>query len=74
MEREKLLVEIIKIKLLFFSAIVGGSFGYLLTSNSFFVNLILLVVLLIGVIGVIKALYSLGEIYKKLKENDERSI
>jgi len=73
-EREKLLVEIIKIKLLFFSAIVGGSFGYLLKSGNYFINLILLVVLLIGVIGVVKALYNLGEIYKKLKENNERSI
>jgi len=73
-EREKLLVEIIKIKLLFFSAIVGGSFGYLLKSDNYFINSILLVVLLIGVVGVVKALYDLGEIYKKLKENDERSI
>ena len=38
MDKEKLLVDILKIKLLFFSALVGGSFGYLLKSSNFYIG------------------------------------
>ena len=68
MEREKLLIEIIKIRLLFFSAVVGGSFAYLVTNNSFLVDFILVITLLVGVIGVVKSLYELGSLYKTLKD------
>ncbi len=68
MEREKLLIEIIKIRLLFFSAVVGGSFGYLITNNNFVIGFILIVTLLVGVIGVVKSLYDLGGLYKVLKD------
>jgi len=63
----------LKVKLLFFSAVVGGSFGYLLKSNNFLIDIVLLVMLLIGAAGVTKSLYNLGEIYKKLKEENERN-
>ena len=69
MEREKLLIDILKVKLLFFSAVVGGSFGYLLKSDNFLIDVILLVMLLIGAAGVTKSLYNLGKIYKILKDN-----
>ena len=69
MEREKLLIEIIKIRLLFFSAVVGGSFGYLVTSDNFLIGSVLIITLLIGVIGVVKSLYELGSLYKSLKDN-----
>jgi len=56
-EREKLLIDILKIKLLFFSAIVGGSFGYLLKVNNFFYLIILYFLIFSGVVGVINSLY-----------------
>ena len=68
MEKEKLLLEILKVKLLFFSAVVGGSFGYLLKVENYLINILLLSMLTTGVIGVIKSLYGLGEIYKSLKD------
>ena len=71
MEKEKLLVDIIKIRLLFFAAVVGGSFGYLLKNNNYLVGVILILTLFIGVIGVIKSLYELGVIYKKLRDSNE---
>ena len=71
MEKEKLLVDIIKIRLLFFSAVVGGSFGYLLKNNNYVVGVILIFTLFAGVIGVVKALYELGVIYKKLRDSNE---
>jgi len=71
MEKYKLQIEILKVKLLFFSALVGGSFGYILKNNSFIVNLVLIIILFIGVAGVIKPLYNLGKIYKELKDKNE---
>jgi len=54
--------------LLFFSAVVGGSFGYLITNNNFVIGFILIITLLVGVIGVVKSLYDLGGLYKVLKD------
>ena len=73
MEREKLLVEIIKIRLLFFSAVVGGSFGYFVKVENFLIGILLSILMVLGSIGIIKSLYNLGDIYKELKENNERN-
>ena len=72
MEREKLLIEILKIKLLFFSALVGGSFGYFVKIKSIFISVLLIILMSLGIIGIIKTLHNLGEIYKFLKEVNER--
>jgi len=71
-EREKLLIEILKIKLLFFSALVGGSFGYFVKIKSIFISVLLIILMSLGIIGIIKTLHNLGEIYKFLKEVNER--
>jgi len=71
-EREKLLIEILKIKLLFFSTVVGGSFGYFLKVESVLISSLLIILMSLGTIGIIKTLYNLGEIYKSLKGNNER--
>ncbi|WP_457564527.1 hypothetical protein [Caminibacter sp.] len=68
MESYKLQIEILKIKLLFFSALVGGSFGYFLKVNEYFIAVLLIVLMTIGTLGIIKSLYNLGEIHKKLKD------
>ena len=73
MEREKLLIEIIKIRLLFFSAVVGGSFGYFVKVENFLIGILLSILMVLGSIGIIKSLYNLGDIYKELKENNERN-
>ena len=73
MEREKLLIDILKVKLLFFSAVVGGSFGYFFKVDSLFISDLLVILILLGGIGIIKSLHNLGEIYKKLKEENERN-
>ena len=73
MEREKLLIEIIKIRLLFFSAVVGGSFGYFVKVDNFLIGILLSILMVLGSIGIIKSLHNLGEIYKELKENNERN-
>ena len=73
MEKEKLLIEIIKIKLLFFSAVVGGSFGYFIKVENFLINILLTILMIIGSIGIIKSLYNLGKIYEELKDTDERN-
>ncbi len=70
MEKYKLWIEILKIKLLFFSALVGGSFGYFLNIKNFYNEIILIFLMFIGVIGVIKILYELGILYKKLKDEE----
>ena len=73
MEREKLLLEILKVKLLFFSAVVGGSFGYFIKVENYLINILLTILMIIGSIGIIKSLYNLGKIYKELKDTDERN-
>jgi len=68
-EREKLLIEILKIKLLFFSTVVGGSFGYFLNNeNDIFNKVILILLMLSGIVGVIKSLYELSLLYKEIKD------
>ncbi len=73
MEKEKLLLEIIKIRLLFFSAVVGGSFGYFVKVDNYLISILLTILMIIGAIGIMKSLYNLGEIYKLLKDKNERN-
>ena len=68
MEREKLLLEILKIKLLFFVTFTGGAFGLFMKSISIFNSMIFAILTLIGVIGVIKNLKELGELYSFIKD------
>jgi len=72
-EKEKLLLEIIKIRLLFFSAVVGGSFGYFVKVDNYLISILLTILMIIGAIGIMKSLYNLGEIYKLLKDKNERN-
>ncbi len=73
MEKEKLLVDIIKIRLLFFAAVVGGSFGYFIKVENYLISVLLTILMIIGSIGIMKSLYNLGEIYEQLKDSNERN-
>jgi len=67
-EREKLLVEIIKIKLLFFVTFIGGVFGLFIKSNLILNQIVFAFLTLIGIIGVIKNLKELGNLYSFIKD------
>ena len=68
MEKEKLLLEILKVKLLFFVTFTGGVFGLFVKSNSIFSEIIFAILTLVGIIGVIKNLKELGELYSFIKD------
>jgi hypothetical protein len=65
-ERLKLKVDILKTKLLFFSAIAGGSWAKI-SFRLDFLTIVLLVAFLYGVIGALKSLKELNEIKKGLE-------
>jgi len=67
-EREKLLVEIIKIKLLFFVTFTGGVFGLFIKSNLILNQIVFASLTLIGIIGIIKNLKELGNLYSFIKD------
>jgi len=68
-EKEKLLIEILKIKLLFFLTFTSGSFGIFMNSKTFINGFIFSLLTLIGVFGVLKNLKELGNLYKEIKDN-----
>ena len=68
----KELIDILKTKLIFFSALVGGSFGYFLSVKSSFILVLLVILMILGSIGIVKTLYQLGELYNEIKGKNER--
>ncbi len=69
----KELIDILKIKLIFFSTLVGGSFGYFLSVKNNFILVLLMVLIILGSVGIIKTLYQLGKLYNEIKERNERN-
>ena len=68
MEREKLLIDILKVKLLFFVTFTGGVFGLFIKSHSILNEIVFALLTLIGVIGVMKNLKEMGELYSFIKD------